>query len=178
MSSMDADISMSWLHDTLSEEWGAWLGQAHSWSVKKGAYYSLNVSPGLRVISLNMNYCMNKNLWLLINSTDPADQLQWLVYELQARTLTVVKHFIVILANSGGRVSRREGSPPRPHPPRPRGLCQGLEQELRQDHKQIQRDSDSAGEHSVPNFMINPFTDLDVSVLWPHPHGRVSNILR
>ena len=83
MAAMDPDISMSWLHDVLSEEWGAWLGQAHSWSVKKGAYYSLNVSPGLRVISLNMNYCMNKNLWLLINSTDPADQLRWLVYELQ-----------------------------------------------------------------------------------------------
>ena len=83
MASMDSDISMSWLYDVLSDEWGAWLGQSHSWSVRKGAYYSLNVSPGLRVISLNMNYCMNKNLWLLINSTDPADQLQWLVYELQ-----------------------------------------------------------------------------------------------
>ena len=30
-----------------------------------------------------MNYCMNKNIWLLLNSTDPADELQWLVYELQ-----------------------------------------------------------------------------------------------
>ena len=76
-------VSMSWLHDVLDQEWGHWLGHSHSWSVKKGAYYSLNVSPGLRVISLNMNYCMNKNLWLLLNSTDPADQLQWLVYELQ-----------------------------------------------------------------------------------------------
>ena len=85
MAALDPDIAMSWLHDVLSEEWGAWLGASHSWSVKKGAYYSLNVSPGLRVISLNMNYCMNKNLWLLINSTDPADQLRWLVYELQAR---------------------------------------------------------------------------------------------
>ena len=97
-----AAASMSWLHDVLDEEWGPWLGQggSHSWSVKKGAYYSLNASPRLRVIryysfnkpantfimtlcSLNMNYCMNKNLWLLLNSTDPADQLQWLVYELQ-----------------------------------------------------------------------------------------------
>ena len=81
-------VSMAWLHDVLDEEWNHWLGQSHSWSVKKGAYYSLNVSPGLRVISLNMNYCMNKNLWLLLNSTDPADQLQWLVYELQIAELT------------------------------------------------------------------------------------------
>ena len=47
-----AAASMSWLHDVLDEEWGPWLGQggSHSWSVKKGAYYSLNASPGLRVI--------------------------------------------------------------------------------------------------------------------------------
>jgi len=77
------DASMSWLYSTLAEEWGHWLGEAHSWSITHGAYYSLNVAPGLRVISLNMNYCMNKNFWLLLNSTDPADELQWLVYELQ-----------------------------------------------------------------------------------------------
>ena len=92
MAAMDSDISMSWLHDVLNEEWGAWLGQSHSWSVKKGAYYSLNVSPGFRVISLNMNYCMNKNLWLLVNSTDPAEQLQWLVYELQVRHCKTVQY--------------------------------------------------------------------------------------
>ena len=74
---------MAWLYSTLAEEWGQWLGEAHSWSITHGAYYSLNVAPGLRVISLNMNYCMNKNIWLLLNSTDPADELQWLVYELQ-----------------------------------------------------------------------------------------------
>ena len=26
---------------------------------------------------------MNKNFWLLLNSTDPGDELQWLVYEFQ-----------------------------------------------------------------------------------------------
>jgi len=77
------DISMSWLHDALAEEWGEWLGENHKWSVKHGAYYSKTVSPGLRVISINMNYCMNKNIWLLLNSTDPADQLRWLIFELQ-----------------------------------------------------------------------------------------------
>lgn len=48
-----------------------------------GGYFSVNTAPGLRVISLNMNYCMNKNIWLLLNSTDPAEELKWLVYELQ-----------------------------------------------------------------------------------------------
>jgi len=77
------EASMSWLYSTLSEEWGHWLGENHKWSITHGAYYSMNVAPGLRVISLNMNYCMNKNLWLILNSTDPANELQWLVFELQ-----------------------------------------------------------------------------------------------
>jgi len=88
-------ISMSWLHDVLVQEWGQWLGQSHSWSVRKGAFYSINVSPGLRVISLNMNYCMKMNLWLLLNSTDPAEQLQWLVYELQLAELNNEKVHIL-----------------------------------------------------------------------------------
>jgi len=39
------------------------------------------------MLSLNMNYCNNKNWWLLLNSTDPAQELQWLVYELQSAEL-------------------------------------------------------------------------------------------
>lgn len=49
-----------------------------------GGFYALSPYPGLRLISLNMNFCSRENFWLLINSTDPAGQLQWLVGELQA----------------------------------------------------------------------------------------------
>lgn len=49
-----------------------------------GGFYALTPRPGLRLISLNMNFCSRENFWLLINSTDPAGQLQWLVEELQA----------------------------------------------------------------------------------------------
>lgn len=42
------------------------------------------IQPGLRVISLNMNFCSRENFWLMVNSTDPANQLQWLVHILQA----------------------------------------------------------------------------------------------
>lgn len=31
-----------------------------------------------------MNFCAKENFWLLVNSTDPANQLQWLVHTLQA----------------------------------------------------------------------------------------------
>lgn len=44
----------------------------------------MEIQPGLRVVSLNMNFCARENFWLLINSTDPGNQLQWLVHILQA----------------------------------------------------------------------------------------------
>lgn len=44
----------------------------------------MEIQPGLRVVSLNMNFCSRENFWLMVNSTDPADQLQWLVTVLQA----------------------------------------------------------------------------------------------
>lgn len=44
----------------------------------------MEIQPGLRVVSLNMNFCARENFWLLVNSTDPANQLQWLVHTLQA----------------------------------------------------------------------------------------------
>uniref|UniRef100_A0A1W7R9I3 Sphingomyelin phosphodiesterase n=1 Tax=Hadrurus spadix TaxID=141984 RepID=A0A1W7R9I3_9SCOR len=75
--------SVSWLYDELALAWGPWLPSSVLPSIKKGAYYSVKVNPGFRIISLNMNYCNTLNWWLLINTTDPAQQLQWLVNELQ-----------------------------------------------------------------------------------------------
>lgn len=39
--------------------------------------------PGLRLVSLNMNYCPSDNYYLYVNSTDPLGQLAWLVNILQ-----------------------------------------------------------------------------------------------
>jgi len=75
--------SISWLYNVLDSEWTNWIGNGHSPTLQYGGYFSVSLAPGLRVISLNMNFCMNKNFWLLLNSTDPAEQLKWLVYELQ-----------------------------------------------------------------------------------------------
>jgi hypothetical protein len=47
----------------------------------------VRVKPGLKLISLNMNYCNNQNWWLLLNATDPTGQLEWLIRELQASEL-------------------------------------------------------------------------------------------
>jgi len=75
--------SIDWLYNELDREWQTWIGPGPGPTLRYGGYYSVNVAPGLRVISLNMNYCMNKNFWLLLNSTDPAEELKWLMYELQ-----------------------------------------------------------------------------------------------
>lgn len=75
--------SISWLYDELDKQWRRWLPAGVSHTVRRGAFYSVLLRPGFRIIAVNMNYCNNKNWWLLINSTDPVSELQWLVYELQ-----------------------------------------------------------------------------------------------
>lgn len=42
-----------------------------------------------------MNYCNNKNWWLLLNSTDPATELQWFIYELQSAEFSNEKVHII-----------------------------------------------------------------------------------
>ncbi|XP_014677715.1 PREDICTED: sphingomyelin phosphodiesterase-like [Priapulus caudatus] len=50
--------SMAWLYDVLAETWTAsWLPSSVKTSVKHGAYYSVQLSKKLRLLSLNMNYC-------------------------------------------------------------------------------------------------------------------------
>ena len=51
---------------------------------ERGAFYTIKIFEKLRLISLNTNYCPKENFWLLINSTDPFDQLKWLADTLQA----------------------------------------------------------------------------------------------
>ena len=79
--------SGQWLRDFLSDVWsnsGIWLPKDTIATIKQGLFYSTLIEPGLRLVSLNMNYCNSKNWWLLINSTDPAGQLRWLVETLQS----------------------------------------------------------------------------------------------
>lgn len=87
--------SISWLYDELINVWKPWLPSSVSSTLKKGAYYSVKVNPGFRIVSINMNYCNTQNWWLLINTTDPAQQLQWLINELQTAELKGEKVHII-----------------------------------------------------------------------------------
>ncbi|XP_021346360.1 sphingomyelin phosphodiesterase-like [Mizuhopecten yessoensis] len=87
--------SISWLYEALTDSWGTWLPKAARQDILRGAFYSVSPSPGFRIISLNMNFCNNGNWWLLINTTDPNGQLQWLITELQkAETSSEKVHII------------------------------------------------------------------------------------
>ncbi|PWA22958.1 hypothetical protein CCH79_00002276, partial [Gambusia affinis] len=76
--------SSAWLYDKMAEEWAQWLPEQALKTLRYGGFYTLEIQPGLRVVSLNMNFCARENFWLMVNSTDPANQLQWLVQVLQA----------------------------------------------------------------------------------------------
>ncbi|CAI5773755.1 sphingomyelin phosphodiesterase [Podarcis lilfordi] len=75
--------SSAWLYEAMAEAWRPWLPPHALGTLRLGGFYTLLLQPGLRLVSLNMNFCSDANFWLLINSTDPAGQLQWLVGVLQ-----------------------------------------------------------------------------------------------
>uniref|UniRef100_A0A8C3D3T0 Sphingomyelin phosphodiesterase n=1 Tax=Corvus moneduloides TaxID=1196302 RepID=A0A8C3D3T0_CORMO len=71
--------SAAWLYDAMAEAWQHWLPPAALHTLRAGGFYTAQIWPGLRLVSLNMNFCSQANFWLLINATDPAGQLQWLM---------------------------------------------------------------------------------------------------
>jgi len=57
----DPKFSIDWLYSALQHEWSRWLPSTTTNTVRQGAYYSTILKPGFKIISLNMNYCNNKN---------------------------------------------------------------------------------------------------------------------
>ncbi|CAN7988622.1 unnamed protein product [Ixodes hexagonus] len=76
------NMSISWLYDELAKQWSHWLPESTVITLKRGGFYATKAFPGLKIVSLNMNYCNSLNWWLLLNATDPADELLWLVEQL------------------------------------------------------------------------------------------------
>ncbi|KAL6076104.1 Sphingomyelin phosphodiesterase [Balamuthia mandrillaris] len=67
-----------WLMKPLASFFSTWLDKDALATFVKGGYYTTLVKPGLRLVSLNTQYCDIMNFWLIANFTDPADQLSWL----------------------------------------------------------------------------------------------------
>lgn len=85
--SIARDDSPEWLYRKIDSYWSRWLPLDTVKTITKDGFYAVNVQPGLKIISLNTNFCHNKNFWLYINSTDPGNQLEWLIHELQISEL-------------------------------------------------------------------------------------------
>jgi sphingomyelin phosphodiesterase len=68
----------AWLMDALAADWAGWLPPSALTSLRQGGYYTTLIRPGLRLISLNTQYCDINNFWLVLNDTDPTGQLEWL----------------------------------------------------------------------------------------------------
>lgn len=93
--SIAKDDSPVWLYKKLDSFWSRWLPAKTVDTITKDGFYSASIRKGLKVISLNTNFCHTKNFWLYINSTDPGNQLQWLIHELQISELIHEKVHII-----------------------------------------------------------------------------------
>ena len=70
--------NITWLYQELADNWiKLGLPEDTRETIERGGFYTTIIRPGLRLISLNMNYCSPENFWLFINSTDPLGQLEW-----------------------------------------------------------------------------------------------------
>ncbi|XP_076823452.1 sphingomyelin phosphodiesterase-like [Clavelina lepadiformis] len=90
-----ADIS--WLYDTVYDSWSNWIPENDLATVKQGGFYSTLIRPGLRVVSLNSNFCSDDSWWLIVgdNSVDPQDQLAWFAKVMQKAEDEKEKVFII-----------------------------------------------------------------------------------
>jgi len=74
----DEEFSISWLYEEAVRQWAHWLPANASSTIRYGGYYTVLIKPGLRMVSMNMNYCYTFNWWTLSKSQDPASGLFWL----------------------------------------------------------------------------------------------------
>ncbi|RXG62294.1 Sphingomyelin phosphodiesterase [Armadillidium vulgare] len=79
----EPEFEISWLYEELSEVWQRWLPSDVASSIAYGAFYSTQIRPGLRVLSINTQYCYKLNYWLVLDSNDVAKELEYLANELQ-----------------------------------------------------------------------------------------------
>lgn len=93
--SVARDDSPEWLYKKFDSYWSRWLPSSTLNTITKDGFYAVEAKPGLKIISLNTNFCHSTNFWLYINSTDPGNQLQWLVHELQLSELEHEKVHII-----------------------------------------------------------------------------------
>lgn len=59
------EFGVDWLYKELHSQWLRWLPQETANTILKGGFYSVLVRPKFRIISINTNFCNNKNWYFL-----------------------------------------------------------------------------------------------------------------
>lgn len=86
----------SWLYNAMADIYSIWLpNQEQQKTLKDSGYYTILLRPGLRVISVNTNFCNNFNFWLLLNFNDPHRHLHWVYRQLHKAEFKKEKVFII-----------------------------------------------------------------------------------
>lgn len=75
----DPELAIEWLYENITKAYAQWLPSDTLETIKKGAYYTVLVKPGFRIIALNNNDCYTYNWWILMKKGLDAisEQLQW-----------------------------------------------------------------------------------------------------
>jgi len=98
---IDNEFDISWLYDEIAVLWETWLPAEVASSVMYSAYYVTDIFPDLRILSVNTNYCYGYNWWLLHDSHDPGEVLEWMAAELQRAETDGVYAYIISHIPSG-----------------------------------------------------------------------------
>ena len=80
-----SEVSVEWLYDNIANmSWAGNLEEAERQMFRQNGFYSTLVQPGLRLVSLNTNFCQGENFYLFMGFNDPANMLSWLTQQLLA----------------------------------------------------------------------------------------------
>ncbi|KAK6047138.1 Ser/Thr phosphatase family protein [Cooperia oncophora] len=78
----------TWLYEEFSIMGAPWLNNEALKTMLYRGSYSVKVTDGLRLISLNTGFCENTNFFLYLNQSDPDGTMTWFVSELFKAELT------------------------------------------------------------------------------------------
>ena len=78
-----SNVSIEWLYDSVADlAWADNLVMEDKEMFLRNGFYTTLIQPGLRLISLNTNFCQGGNFFLFLDFSDPAEQLKWLTEQL------------------------------------------------------------------------------------------------
>ncbi len=107
----------SWLYAGIATFYSHWItGREQRHTMANGGYYQALARPGLRIVSVNTNFCNSLNFFLLLNFDDPSSHLHWIYSVLWRAEAAGEKVFIIghIPPGSTDCYSKHPGASPNP----------------------------------------------------------------